>query len=115
MTKPTTLDAYIDAADPTVQPRLAELRALVHATVDGATEGVSYGMPSFRKGKIFLYFGAFKKHVGVYPPVRDAPELEAELARWSGPKGNLVFPHSEPLPVELIRRVILQLAAQYAS
>ena len=37
----------------------------------------------------------------------------AGLAPWRGPKGNLSFPHKEPLPLELIGRAAAALAAQY--
>ena len=66
-------------------------------------------MPAFRHKKIFMYFAAFRKHIGVYPPIRDK-ELVAELARYIGPKGNLQFPLSEPMPYPLIARIARSLA-----
>ena len=57
-----------------------------------------------QSGERFRGFAAFKKHIGVYPPVRDA-KLRKELARYAGPKGNLQFPLSERIPYALIGRV----------
>lgn len=64
---------------------------------------------------MFFYVAAFKNHLGIYPPVKEPAELVEELARWRGPKGNLAFPHAEPLPLDLIGRVAEALAAQYAQ
>ena len=71
---------------------------------------VSYGMPAFRRRKVFFYVASFKKHIGVYPPVSRPATLVDELAPYRGPKGNLIFRHREPLPIELIRRVAEALA-----
>jgi uncharacterized protein YdhG (YjbR/CyaY superfamily) len=107
-------DAYLQAATPEARAALGQIRALVMAAVPEASECFAYQMPAFRLKKIFLYVGAFQHHIGVYPPVRDAA-LAAELAPYQGPGGNLKFPLEQPLPAELITRVALALAGQYAS
>lgn len=93
---------------------LQAIRKTIAAAVPDATECISYQMPALRHSKVFFYFAAFKKHIGVYPPVQD-PALSAELARYRGPKGNLQFPLDEPVPYELIARVARSLAKQYAA
>jgi hypothetical protein len=65
--------------------------------------------------RTFFYCAAFKKHIGIYPPVTDDHRLILETAPFRGPKGNLSFLLNEPLPIELIGRVALALAAQYAE
>lgn len=109
-----SVDEYIDAADPKVREILRTIRNSVVASVPGATECISYQMPALRHKKVFFYFAAFKSHIGVYPPVQDQ-DLVAELAPYSGPKGNLQFPLNEPMPYALINRVARSLAQQYAS
>jgi uncharacterized protein YdhG (YjbR/CyaY superfamily) len=109
----TSVDAYIDAADPAVRPVLQQLRKAVAAAVPGATECISYQLPALHHQKVFFFFAAFKRHIGVYPPVQDAG-LAEELARYRGPKGNLQFPLNEPVPCALIARVAQALARQYA-
>lgn len=99
---------------PEVCARLEAIQAEVERRVAGAERCISYAMPAFRKGRVFLYFAAFKRHIGLYPPVSGPAELIAELAPYLGPKGNLIFPHSEPLQLELIGRVIESLAARLA-
>lgn len=73
----------------------------------------SYNMPAYRGKRIFFYFLAFKKHIGIYPPVTADKQLIAELAPYRGPKGNLSFPLSSPLPIELIGRVAMALYREH--
>jgi uncharacterized protein YdhG (YjbR/CyaY superfamily) len=61
-----------------------------------------------------VYFAAFKKHIGLYPPVRDA-KLRREVARYAGPKGNLQFPLTERVPYALIGRIAKARARQNAA
>ena len=63
-------------------------------------------MPAFALDGNLIYFAAFKKHIGVYPPVRGDEPLSKELSRYRGEKGNLKFPLDEPIPYELITRVV---------
>lgn len=108
------IDAYIATFPADQQKRLQQIRKLVHKVVPQATETISYRMPAFRLGKTFFYYAAFKQHIGIYPPVRDKA-LRAELAPYSNARGNLAFPHKEPLPLELIGRVAVALAAEYEN
>ncbi|MGE4244112.1 iron chaperone [Ramlibacter sp.] len=109
-----SIDEYVAASDPGVQEILATIRKRVAAAIPDAAECIGYQMPAFRRKKVFFYFAAFKKHIGVYPPLHD-PALDAELVRYRGPKGNLQFPLSEPMPFELIARVARSLATQYGD
>lgn len=109
-----TIDEYLDSVPPEPRAVLAEIRRRVKTLVPAAEETISYGMPAFRLKKVFFYFAAFKKHIGIYPPVGD-PALVAELARYRGPKGNLSFPLDEPIPYELIGRVAVALAREHGG
>ena len=80
-----------------------------------ASRCISYKMPAFKQERVFFYFAAFKNHIGVYPPVTKDAALIKELAPYRGEKGNLSFPLGEPLPFELIGRVALALAREYAA
>lgn len=99
---------------PSERQRLEAIQAIVEQKVPGAERCVSYGMPAFRKNKIFFYFASFKNHIGIYPPVTEPESLVDELGPYRGPKGNLIFPHGKPLPMDLIGRVADALADQYA-
>jgi uncharacterized protein YdhG (YjbR/CyaY superfamily) len=62
-------------------------------------------MPTFSLASDIVHFGAFKRHIGLFPPVRD-PELEAETRAYRGEKGNLRFPLDQPIPYALIGRIV---------
>ncbi|MBI4985982.1 MAG: hypothetical protein HZC24_11765, partial [Rhodocyclales bacterium] len=70
-------------------------------------------MHAFRGKRIFFYFAAFKKHIGIYPPVSKDAALIGELEPFRGEKGNLAFPLDQPLPAELIGRVAVALHREY--
>jgi uncharacterized protein YdhG (YjbR/CyaY superfamily) len=109
----TTHEDYFAAQSTAVRQLLAHIQAEVERQVPGSARCISYNMPAFRQQRVFFYFAAFKKHIGVYPPVVDDPGLIAETAAFRGPKGNLSFPIGQALPLALIGRVALALAAQY--
>ena len=100
-----SIDEYIAACPPEVRTILQQLRASIHAAAPEATERISYQMPCFEQNGALVYFGAFKNHIGFYPPVRD-PELQQAAAAYAGEKGNLRFPLSRPLPLELISELV---------
>jgi uncharacterized protein YdhG (YjbR/CyaY superfamily) len=62
-------------------------------------------MPAFFLDGALVYFAAFKSHVGLYPPVHDE-SLKPMLVKYAGPKGNLRFPLSEPMPYGLIEQIV---------
>ncbi len=103
---PTAHDEYLATVPEAVRPRLAAIQAQVESLLPTATRCISYRMPAYRgRKRIFFYLAAFKKHIGVYPPLRHDAALIAELAPYRGEKGNLSFPLNQPLPIELIGRV----------
>lgn len=106
-------EAYFENAAPEARPRLASIQAKIESLIPSATRCISYKMPAFRGKRVFFYFAAFKKHIGVYPPVMGDAALIAELAPYRGEKGNLSFPLNEPLPLDLIGRVALALHREY--
>src|SRR5437773_9286549 len=63
-------------------------------------------MPAFKKHRILVYFAAWTKHIGLYPPISGDKSLEKAVARYAGPKGNLQFLLEEPIPYDLIERIV---------
>lgn len=102
------IDDYIAAQAGAVQPVLQRIRAIVREEAPHAQETISYRMPAFMLGGALVYFAAFKKHIGLYPPVHGDAALLQALAPYRGEKGNLSFPLAEAMPYELIRRVVRQ-------
>lgn len=107
-------DEYLASSPEDVRPRLAAIQAWVESLLPDATRCIGYRMPAYRGGKwIFFYFAAFKKHIGIYPPVTRDAALITELAPYRGAKGNLTFALNQPLPIELIGRVAVALHREY--
>lgn len=102
---PASVDEYIARFPGAVQAVLRAVRATVRAAAPDAEERISYRMPALFQRGVVVYFAAFKHHIGLYPPVDD-PAVRALVAPYAGPKGNLRFPYSEPIPHELIAAVV---------
>lgn len=102
-------DYLATVADDEARARLLAIRAAVEALLPDATRCIAYSMPAYRGRKVFLYVAAFRKHIGVYPPLRHDAGLIAELAPYRNEKGNLAFRLAQPLPLELIGRVAVAL------
>jgi len=109
------VSAYMAAFAPEVRAVLERIRRTARAAAPAAEELLSYRVPALRQGGILIYYAAFKNHIGVFPPVSGDPELEAELAPWAGPKGNLRFPLDRPFPYGLIARIVRLRVRQAAA
>jgi uncharacterized protein YdhG (YjbR/CyaY superfamily) len=103
---PKNIDEYIAAFPDEVQAILEKIRLTIRNAAPEAKEKISYKMPAFTLDGDLIYFAAFKKHIGIYPPVKGDLKLSKELARYRGEKGNLKFPLDEPIPYGLIRRLV---------
>jgi uncharacterized protein YdhG (YjbR/CyaY superfamily) len=105
--KNTTVDQYISEFEPEIQVSLNLLRQLFFEVLPDTQESISYKIPCYTVGKHRLYFAGYKKHIGFYP-VYGLEEIEDELSvfRAKGTKDSLHFLHNEPLPVELITKII---------
>ena len=108
------VDHYIQSAPPDAQATLRQIRAMVRTACPEAEEVMSYKMPAFRQGRVFIYYAAFKAHIGIYPPVTEPPALVQALKPYAGPKGNLQFPYAADMPFDLIEQVIDALHQSYS-
>ncbi len=104
--KPTDINGYISQFPADVQAVLRGVREAIRRAAPEAEETISYQMPAFRQHGILVYFAAWKKHVGLYPPISGDKALEQAVARYAGPKGNFQFSLDEPMPLDLIERIV---------
>lgn len=104
--KPKDIDSYISQFPTDVQAILEKVRATIRGAAPEANETISYMMPAFKQHGILVYFAAWEKHIGLYPPVSGDKALEKAIAPYAGPKGNLQFPLDEPIPYDLIERIV---------
>jgi uncharacterized protein YdhG (YjbR/CyaY superfamily) len=107
LSNPDTIDEYIADFPHEIQAILQKIRETIHKAAPKATERISYRMPCFAKDGNLVYFAAFKKHIGFFPPVGEK-ELREQASRYAGPKGNLQFPLNEPIPYALIAKIVKQ-------
>lgn len=101
------IDEYIAQAPPQARRALAELRELIKAAAPGATETISYSMPTFDlNGKHLVHFAGYERHVGLYPLPGPIEAFREELKPFKQGKGSVQFPLDQPLPIDLIRRMV---------
>jgi uncharacterized protein YdhG (YjbR/CyaY superfamily) len=103
---PLDVDGYISQFPADVQAILEKVRATISHAAPEAEEVLSYQMPAFRQHGFLVYFAAWKKHIGLYPPISGDRALEKAFAPYAGPKGNLHFPLDEPIPLDLMQRIV---------
>ena len=97
---PGTVDDYIAGFSPGIQAILQKVRQTVKAAAPDAEETISYRMPAFKLDGVIVYFAAFNKHIGLFPPVRGDDSLMRAAKPFVGPKGNLQFRLEKPWPAE---------------
>lgn len=104
--QPETVGQYIAGHPKSIASRLRDIRKVVREAVPEAKETIKYGMPTFVYRGNLLSFGAYKNHIGMYPvPHAPSPELKMAMKPYFSEKSTLQFPHSKPLPLDLIRKV----------
>ena len=102
----TDVDSYIAAFPKETQKLMKQLRAIIKKTVPGAEEIISYQMPAYKFHGRLLYFAAYKNHIGFYPMKSAITRFKKELSGYKGAVGSVQFPLNQPLPVELITRML---------
>ena len=110
-----TIDEYIATFEPDIQKTLNEIRDFIKKEAPGATEKISYGMPTFYLDGNLVHFAAFKDHYGVFPSPSGIDAFEAELAPYRSGKGTLRFALDKPIPWEIIRKVVRFRVAENAK
>lgn len=100
-------DEYIATFPKDVQKILQSLRAVIKETAPQAVEKISYQMPTFYLNGNLIHYAAYKNHIGIYPAPRAIDVFKEELSNYEGSKGTIKFPIDEPLPMDLIRRIVL--------
>jgi uncharacterized protein YdhG (YjbR/CyaY superfamily) len=103
-----TIDDYIASVPEDVQTTLSEVRRTIRQAAPDAVESISYQIPTYKlNGQPLIYFAGWKHHISVYPlpPGGDEP-FERELDEYRTGKGTAQFPLDQPIPYELIRRMV---------
>jgi uncharacterized protein YdhG (YjbR/CyaY superfamily) len=102
-----SIDEYIAGFPPETQIVLEEMRALIRTSAPGATETISYAIPTFDlNGRHLVHFAGYKSHIGFYPVPSGLEAFKEDLMPYKQGKGSVQFPLGQPLPADLIRRIV---------
>lgn len=110
----TSVDQYIQGFPVEVQRTLSALRETIRAAAPGAVEKIAYQMPTFYFHGNLVHFAAFEHHIGFYPTPSGIEAFKEELRPYKGAKGSVQFPITEPLPLDLIARIVTFRVAETA-
>ena len=53
-----------------------------------------------------VHFAAYKSHIGFYPTSSGIEAFKNELANYKSAKGSVQFPLAEPIPLNLIEKIV---------
>ena len=104
--EPQGIDEYIAQFPEDVQEILIKIRKVVREAAPDAREKISYKMPTFYLNGNLVHFAAFKSHIGFYPTPSGISSFKDELAPYKSAKGSVRFPLDEPIPYELIDKIV---------
>jgi uncharacterized protein YdhG (YjbR/CyaY superfamily) len=103
---PKSIDDYIASFPTDVQAILEQVRKTIQVAAPEAEEAISYAMPTFKLHGNLVHFAAYKNHIGFYPAPRGLEEFKEELSGYKGAKGSVQFPINQPMPLDLIARIV---------
>ncbi|GAB2770559.1 DUF1801 domain-containing protein [Rhabdobacter roseus] len=105
-TIPQNIDEYIAGFPPETQQVLEQVRATIRAAAPEAQETISYAMPTYKLKGVLVYFAAFKNHIGFYATPTGNVAFSEEIAGYKVGKGSIQFPLNQPMPLELISKMV---------
>ncbi|MBN2635594.1 MAG: DUF1801 domain-containing protein [Prolixibacteraceae bacterium] len=101
------VDKYIAKFPEEIQQRLKQMRQTITSVAPGATEGMTYGIPGYKLNKKpLVYFAGYKNHIGFYATPSGHEAFAKELSKFKQEKGSVQFPLDQPLPLDLVERIV---------
>jgi uncharacterized protein YdhG (YjbR/CyaY superfamily) len=100
------IDDYVAAFPERIQRLLKLVRSAIISAAPEAEEVISYQMPAFKYHGVLVYFSAQRSHIGFYPFESGLEHFKEELSVYNKSKGAVLFPINQPLPLELIKRIV---------
>jgi uncharacterized protein YdhG (YjbR/CyaY superfamily) len=108
-----SINEYIGTFPKDVQKIMQQLRATIKAAAPEASETISYNMPTFTLNSTYLvYFAGWKNHIAFYGAPRGNAEFKEDLSAYEAGKGTLQFPYVNPIPLDLITKIVKFRAAE---
>ncbi len=101
-----TVDEYIDQYDGEIKIRLQNIRKAILEFEPSLEERMSWQMPTFWKKYNIIHFAVSKNHIGIYPAPEAIIQFSEELKDYKTFRWTIQFPHSKPIPYDLIRKIV---------
>ena len=105
--QPETMDEYIESFPKNVQNILQEMRQTIQKAAPEAEETISYQIPTFKLNGNLVHFAAFKDHISFFPTSSARVAFKKELSKYKGGKGTVRFPIEEPIPYDLVKKIVI--------
>lgn len=97
---------HINSFPPETQKALNAVRKVIREAAPEAEETINYGIPTFKLNGNLVHFAGYKNHVGFYPGADGIAKFQKEISAYKSAKGSVQFPLNEPMPLDLIRRIV---------
>jgi uncharacterized protein YdhG (YjbR/CyaY superfamily) len=112
-----TVDDYLAGVPDVSRIALEGVRAVLRDAVPEGVETISYGMPTVKLGgKPVLSYAAFAKHCSLFPASSEVmAALGDELTPYFAEKATLRFSPTDPIPRDLLERVVAIRVAEVSS
>ena len=108
-----SVDQYISSLRGEQKRRIEQLHALALEIIPDGEDAISYQLPTRKyDGKSIVHYAAFSDHIGVYPVPKG---MDDQVSVYQRGKGTLWFGHDKPLPMGLIKRIMVALLHQHTS
>ena len=102
------VNQYLDDNVGDVGSILRKIRKIIHEAHPEIIEDWAYGMPAYKLNKKpLVYFAAFKNHIGFYATPTGHEAFASKLAPYKQGKGSVQFPFNQPIPFDLIQKIVL--------
>lgn len=103
-----THDDFLAALSDDDRELVATVLVTIRAAVPEAEQVISYQLPAFKHHGWVAYVAVAKSHVSLSSPPPQAmfAEFAADLEPYKQTKSAVQFPKSEPLPLDLIGRMV---------
>ncbi len=100
------VDEYIAQYPPDVRKILTRMRSVIKKAAPGAEEKISYKMPGYFLNGQLVWFGAHSTHIGLYPTAEGMEAFKKELVGYKQSKGAVQFPLDQPIPYDLVTKIV---------
>jgi uncharacterized protein YdhG (YjbR/CyaY superfamily) len=117
MGAPKTVEQYLAAVPQAHRAALQKLRATIKAAAPGATEAISYQIPTIKvDGRAVVAFAAFKDHCSLFPmSLKVVNDHLDELRPHLSGRSTIRFAPNRPLPAKLVRAIVKERLAENAA